>query len=129
MMIAAIQISMIFLNFQLADTSVNFTWQEYANDISNLKKDTLNMKEFNQKLIKGKIKINRRKLLFFSIPFDKGWVAKIDNKLVKPILVNIGFTGILVDPGEHEIELSFVPRFFNLGAIISGILCLYFYLY
>jgi uncharacterized membrane protein YfhO len=71
--------------------------------------------EFN----KGKIKPDHQKLLFFSIPFDKGWVAKVDNKKVKPLLVNIGFTGILVDPGEHEIELSFVSRFFNLGAVIS----------
>jgi uncharacterized membrane protein YfhO len=108
-----------FSRFQPGDTSVNFTWQEYANDISNLKKDTLNMEEFNQNLIKGKINVNQQKLLFFSIPFDKGWMIKIDNKKVKPIIANIGFTGIMVGPGEHKIELSFIPRFYSLGAIIS----------
>ena len=108
-----------FSRFQPGDTSVNFTWQEYANDISNLKKDTLNMEEFSQNLIKGKIKVDRQKLLFFSIPFDKGWTVKIDNKRVKSIIVNIGFTGIMIEPGEHTIELSFIPRLYSLGAIIS----------
>ena len=114
--------------FQLADTSVNFTWQEYANDMANLKKDTLSMEEFGQNLIKGKIKLDRQKLLFFSIPFDKGWTIKIDNMTVKPLIVNIGFTGFMVGPGEHKIELSFIPRFYRLGAIVSCLSLIVFFI-
>ena len=63
--------------------------------------------------------MEKQKLLFFSIPFDKGWVAKIDGKKVEPILVNIGFTGFLIDKGEHQVELSFTPRYYYSGALVS----------
>jgi len=114
--------------YQLADTSVNYSWEEYANDITALKKDTLSIEKFSQNNIRGRINPASQTLLFFSIPFDKGWVAKIDNKEVKPLLANIGFTGLVVEKGQHQIELTFTPRLFSLGAIISVISLILFLL-
>ena len=62
-----------------------------------------------------------QEILFFSIPFDKGWKAKVDGKETELIIANIGFTGLLLDKGVHQIELSFTPRLYYLGAIISCI--------
>ena len=115
-----------FQKFRPADTSLNYSWGELANDASLLKKDSLKIDLFSQNLIKGKIHSEQPELLFFSIPYDKGWKATIDNKEVKPMIVNIGFTGILLDKGEHQVELSFTPRFYYLGAVISGIAVLLF---
>jgi uncharacterized membrane protein YfhO len=58
-------------------------------------------------------------MLFFSIPFDKGWSAKVDGKKEPLFMINIGFTGLLLDKGEHNIELSFLPPFYYTGAYIS----------
>jgi uncharacterized membrane protein YfhO len=108
-----------FSNFQLPDTAAGFSWPGYEADINTLKKDSLRISMFSQNLVKGKINVDKKKLLFFSIPFDKGWAAKIDGKKINPMMVNIGFIGLPIDKGEHEIELSFTPRYFRLGAIIS----------
>jgi len=105
--------------FHLKDTSLNYSWQEYSNDIAALKRDTLHIETFNQNLIKGSIKAQRRELLFFSIPFDKGWKLKIDNQETKPMMVNVGFMGIVLDKGDHIVQLSFTPRFLYTGGFVS----------
>jgi uncharacterized membrane protein YfhO len=115
-----------FPKTNLADTAAGYTWQEYGSDIANLKKDSLKIQKFSQNLITGNIHLDKQKLLFFSIPFDPGWTAKIDNKEVKPLMVNIGFIGLLVDKGDHRVELSFTPRYYKLGAIISVVSLLLF---
>ena len=109
------------LPFNLNDTSLNYTGTDYVNDISALKKDSFNIQLFSENLIRGKIKADNKKILFFSIPFDKGWKIKLDGKEIKPFVANIGFTGIQIDKGEHTVELSFLPRFYNSGALISCI--------
>jgi uncharacterized membrane protein YfhO len=105
----------------VADTAVGYTWTEYGNDIVNLKKDSFKIEKFSQNFITGNIHLDKLKLLFFSIPFDAGWKVRVDNKEVKPLMVNIGFTGLLLDKGEHRIELSFVPRYYKMGAVVSVI--------
>lgn len=104
---------------QLSDTSINYTWAEFGNDINLLKQDTLQMELFSQNHIKGKVYSRQQEMLFFSIPFDEGWRIKIDNKEVKSMMVNIGFTGVLLDKGDHQVELTFIPRFYNIGKLGS----------
>jgi len=105
--------------FQLSDTSANYTWAEFGNDINLLKQDSLQMELFSQNHIKGRINSKQPEMLFFSIPFDEGWRIKIDNKEAKSMMVNIGFTGVLLDKGDHQVELTFIPRFYNMGKLGS----------
>jgi uncharacterized membrane protein YfhO len=117
-----------FSKFQIADTSKNYNWDEFAADIVALKQDTLQIAEFGQNYLRGRLKLDKQKLLFFSIPFDKGWTARIDNKQFSPMMTNIGFIGVMVGPGDHQIELLFTPRFFRLGIIISVVAVIFFVL-
>ncbi|HET6767135.1 MAG TPA: YfhO family protein, partial [Chitinophagaceae bacterium] len=105
--------------FQLNDTSGNYTWAEFNSDIDLLKEDTLQIEMFSQNYIKGKISLEQPKLLFFSIPFDGGWKIKIDKRDVEPIMVNMGFTGLSLEKGDHQVELTFIPRFYNIGTLGS----------
>ena len=109
---------------QLSDTSAGYSWTDFGNDINMLKQDTLQVELFSQNHMKGKVNSSRPEMLFFSIPFDEGWQIKIDNKEVKPMMVNIGFTGVLVDKGSHQVELTFTPRFYNTGKLgsIAGLI-------
>ena len=73
----------------------------------------------SQNRIDGRIRLARRKLLFFSIPYDKGWSATVDGRAARLRLVNIGFMGLPLDAGEHEVELRFTPPLRKPGAIVS----------
>ena len=105
--------------FDLKDTLLNYTNNDYYNDVNLLKQDTLNITHFSQNRITGTIYLKNPKLLFFSIPYDKGWNAVIDNKKVKPMMCNIGFMGFFLQPGQHSIVLFYKPPFYYQSMIIT----------
>ncbi|MBS7578208.1 MULTISPECIES: YfhO family protein [unclassified Enterococcus] len=63
--------------------------------------------------------------LFLSIPYNQGWIAKVDGKAVTTKRLFKGFLAIEIPKGKHKIELSFIPVGFKIGAIcfIGAILC------
>jgi uncharacterized membrane protein YfhO len=108
-----------FSEFNLQDTTKNYSWDELEADVVARKADTLKMTSFTNNKIKGIIELKENKLLFFSIPFDKGWHCLIDGKQTEPILSNIGFCGIELMPGRHNIELFYEPPFFKVSFIAT----------
>ncbi len=70
--------------------------------------------------IKGYIEVvNEPSILYFSIPYSKGWKA-VDNDNSIPIYkVNNGFIGMLLEPGYHQIQLNFTPYGFKGGSVLS----------
>jgi uncharacterized membrane protein YfhO len=57
--------------------------------------------------------------LFFSIPYDQGWTAIVDGQKIRPLRVNIGFMGIILDAGDHSVELQYEVPYYYKGLIIS----------
>ncbi|HXP49813.1 MAG TPA: YfhO family protein [Bacteroidia bacterium] len=95
------------------------TSDSYTKCETDLKQDTLAITHFDQNDIQGTIKPNEKKLLYFSIPFDKGWFAKIDGQSAKTYRVNVGFTGVLLDKGAHTVELYYKVPYLAAGAYTS----------
>jgi uncharacterized membrane protein YfhO len=104
---------------QLTKDTFALTSDSYIKCESDLKQDTLAITHFDQNNIQGTVKPNEKKLLYFSIPFDKGWYAKVDDQPVKTYRVNIGFTGILLDKGPHTIELYYKVPYLAAGTYTS----------
>lgn len=68
------------------------------------------------------------KVLFFTIPADNGWQAKIDGKKVPVLKAYDTFIALPITKGNHIISLKFIPPGFYAGviiAIISLILFIY----
>ena len=105
--------------FSLSDTIKIPTWVEIDKNCRARRKDTLIISYFSNSNIKGTIDVNDSRLLFFSIPFDRGWNATIDHRKVKPTLCNLGFSGLLLSSGHHSIELYYKPPYFNITLVIS----------
>ncbi len=74
-----------------------------------------------KKYIKGAINTDKRRMLFFSIPYDRGWKAFVNGKETKPILINIGFMGLMLDKGKYTIELKYTPPLLWSGLAVSVI--------
>jgi uncharacterized membrane protein YfhO len=108
-----------FKKFKMSDTTKQFSFEEYGNYISELKKDSLTITSFKESHIKGIINLKQSKVLFFSIPFDEGWSAKVNGKDVKLYRTNIGFSSLILENGKNQIELLFTPRLKEKGLVIS----------
>jgi len=88
-------------------------------DVKKLKKDTLIIESFRNKKIKGRINLKSDKILFFSIPYDKGWTLFANNKKIKLFRANIGFTAAYLPKGNYNITLRYLPPYFYLTLTIS----------
>ena len=101
----------------IPDTGITFdvlkSWIDRA------KQDTLQITEFKPNFIKGNINLEASKILFLAIPHDKGWSAMVDGKQLPIEKVDAGLMGILLEKGNHKVELTFEPPYVKEGTYVS----------
>ena len=98
----------------------------FVADINQRRTATMTIKHFDNNHISGEIKLDAPRFLFFSIPFDKGWSLKVNGQTKNLVQANIGFSGIALGKGKHEIELTYKTPNLLIGAAISIISILIF---
>ncbi|MCQ2450720.1 MAG: YfhO family protein [Clostridia bacterium] len=74
---------------------------------------------------------NREKasLVFFSVPYDKGWSATVNGNPVTPEKVNKGFMAVVVPKGKSKVVFTYKTPGLTLGAEISLIGFVIFLIY
>lgn len=106
------------------------SYKEYESMINDRNKYNLENLYINGGNVGGTIKNNEKGILTLSIPYSGGWSAKVDGKKQEIIKVNGVFSGLVLKPGSHKIELHYVTPGLIPGACISGftllmIICFY----
>lgn len=97
-----------------------YNLRSYRSDVMALQRETLHIETYSPNHIKGSIDLRGHRVLFFSIPYDRGWSAYIDGAEVALRRVNVGFSGLSLAPGHHEVRLEYQPRCLNASAVFSG---------
>lgn len=95
------------------------SYNHYQKWINNLNKYNLKNLYIKGGKVKGTIKNDEKGILALNIPFNNGWSAKVDGKNQKLTKVNGVLTGLLLEPGNHNIELTFTTPGLIPGIIIS----------
>lgn len=67
----------------------------------------------------GKIQLESPKLVYFSIPYEDGWSAKVNGAEVKVEKVNYGMMAVLVPEGDSEIVFSYRAAGQNKGIALT----------
>jgi len=111
-------------NMNVLDTSQlvemkNFNIGIYAQMVESLKQSTFKITTFKHKKLTGNINMKTSGMLFFSIPYDKGWTITVNGEKRQPINSNIGFMSIYLNKGEYNITLKRQPVHFNLTLSIA----------
>ena len=94
-------------------------WGTFITDVGKLQQEKFKISNFQEDHIYGNIRLKKDAMVFFSIPYDKGWRVRVNGKRVEPEKINMGFIGILLKKGFYNIELEYVPPYFYAGIIIS----------
>ncbi|MFZ4413951.1 MAG: YfhO family protein [Bacteroidales bacterium] len=105
--------------FNINDTTKQLTFDEISDAVKSRKADTMQITSFSNNHIIGKIDLNETRMLFLSIPYDKGWKIRVDNKPYEAMLCNIGFMGILLEKGEHVIHMDYEVTHMKLSLWLS----------
>ncbi len=75
--------------------------------------------KFSQNHITGSVDVKGDRMMFFSIPYAKGWTMFVDGVKTPIQKVNIGFIGTPLTAGKHTIELKYRTPGLYEGGIIS----------
>ncbi len=93
------------------------------NQIIDINKDITPMiiekKNSSSDIITGKIKLLKDSYFNLSIPYDKNFVIKINNKTIKYEKTNIGYIGFNLKKGNHKIEITYKPQGKTPGIYLS----------
>lgn len=100
---------------------VNQSMENYKTQVNQLKEDYLKNVSFSTNKITGNIELNSNKLLCLSIPYSKGWQAYVDGEKVEILKTNTIFSGIMLEEGNHSIELRYFTPGLKIGIICFGI--------
>jgi uncharacterized membrane protein YfhO len=107
--------------YQIENLRITYNRLEdlYVEGVNGRKQEPFIINQFSQNHITGTVEAAGNRMLFFSIPYNKGWTLKIDDKLVKIEKVNIGFIGAEISEGLHSVELKYFTPGLLLGIILS----------
>ena len=69
----------------------------------------------------SKIYLTKDNLVFFSVPYEKGWTAYVNGKETVIEKVDVGFMAVFAESGFNEIVFVYETPGLKAGAIISGV--------
>ncbi|SDY13901.1 YfhO family protein [Thermoactinomyces sp. DSM 45892] len=106
--------------YELNKLSLQFdSLEPYPDLVKQKREQSLQNVSFDSTHVKGDIKADKEGILYLSIPYSKGWKAKVDGKEVETMKVNSTFVGVPITKGEHKVELSYFTPNLLVGTGIS----------
>ena len=100
----------------------------YQAAMNQIKEKSVEMEATGRKA-SGTVNTAEDSMLVTTIPYDKGWKAKIDGKPVKISNFKDAFLMIKVPAGKHTVTFSYLPEGFMIGAILFVLCIALFILY
>ncbi len=81
--------------------------------------ETLTVKTHADTRLDCTIDVKEGGLLYFAIPYDKGWRLTLDGVRHEPVKVADARLGVEVGAGTHELTLTYAPEGFSAGVALS----------
>lgn len=100
--------------------AVGLDMNNFEAGYNKLAASTMDITEFTDTHIKGTVNVKATELVYTSINYDEGWEITVDGEKVEPIAIGGALIGIDAAPGIHTIEMTYKPKGFAIGAIVSG---------
>jgi len=117
--LGASRLTMDDIKYQAIETSL-------PDIVAKRRSTALNIRSFRQTRIDGTIQLNQRSVLVLQTPFDPGWHAFQDGRVAQVLKADFGLLGVVLNTGEHTVELRYRPPFLYAGAAVSFVSLLIF---
>lgn len=91
--------------------------QAFADSIEAIQKKEVQFHVSGRKA-KATVNLEKEQVLLTTIPFDKGWTAKIDGKKVEIPAFKQALLTLPIPSGKHKIEFIFLPQGLKLGIVL-----------
>ena len=114
-------------NYKLAGAELCYVpLKQYERQIEKLNQEVLEDVEFDTNRISGKVFLSDNRIMAFSIPYSKGWSATVDGEPAALEKVNVAYLGLPLEPGEHEVILTYRSPGSRVGMLVTSVSVLIF---
>lgn len=86
-----------------------------------LRKEAMETETVTDRYISGTVYAESNRILYTSIPYDSGWSVYVDGNKTETFKIGDSQLGVMLKPGQHEIEFKYTPKGLYLGAGVSGV--------
>lgn len=101
--------------------SLSMSEDELYKDALHLADSSATSFEVTKKGFNAVVEREQENLVFFSVPYDKGWTATVNGEEAEIVKANIGFMAVKVPAGVSEISFSYTTPYLYLGIFISAV--------
>lgn len=107
------------------------TYESYVQDVKERNQHASYDVTADSSGLVSKIQLDKESMVFYSIPYDKGFSATVNGQPVEVLKVSGGMSAVVAPAGDNEIVFTYHTPGFKLGIIIMviSILVLIAYLY
>ena len=74
---------------------------------------------FSEHKVQGRINAKEAGVLLLSVPYDEGWSITVDGEAVETFGWKDAFLAVEISEGEHEIDMTYCPKGFKKGLLIT----------
>lgn len=106
-----------------------FSEEEYVKDCKERNEYTASSFTVSKDGFVSTISLKKDNYVFFSVPYEKGWTAEVNNQKAEIIKANIGFIAIKCSKGENIIRFRYETPGLKTGLMISLVFACIFTMY
>ncbi len=99
--------------------SLSISDSAMALDAAALKKTSADKFSVDNNGFTATVSRDKKSLVFFSVPYNKGWTATINGKTTQIEKVNAGFMAVAVDAGVSEIRFNYRNTALGFGVAVT----------
>lgn len=99
----------------------NLSYDEFSSIARDRRTSSSYSFKYDHKGFTSKIYMSEDNLVFFSIPYEKGWTAFVNGKETVIEKVDVGFMAVFAEQGLCEIVFVYNTPGLKLGAVISAV--------
>ncbi len=103
----------------LEETDPKLTYDEFRIEVKERRMSSAYSFEYDHKGFTAKIHLPEDNLVFFSVPYDKGWTAYVNGTETAIEKVDVGFMAVYAEEGINEITFEYHTPGLLGGGIIS----------
>lgn len=107
--------------FMLKDTLPQhlFTIDVLRQQTDSLQRSALKLSEFTPTRLQATADFAAARVVYTSLPFDKGWSVTDNNAPIEKLVLSNGMTGFVLGAGPHSLEFCYRSENYERGKIIS----------
>ena len=108
-------------NFKTADEYIHFSYDDFSNVAA--EKRLVSPQNYSEKngVYTFDVSLDETTIYYISIPYSKGFTAKVNKQNTDIMNINNGFIGLVLPEGDSTVEIIYYPPGLKLGIAVSGI--------